>query len=140
MHFTVYVILRDEKLEDFDYNEFEEDFSNKFCDCCGENEPEIEDVCDWFQLGGRWVDRLHASKGITGSPAWMMAEYHRPDDNQYSACEIKDLLTTDESFEPYAFVLDDNYAEEGSTEYNSILNQIRNKTLNGVLVALDCHM
>ena len=139
MHFAVYVILKDTKLEDFDYNKFEEDFSKKFCDGCGEQEPEIDDVCDWFELGGRWIDELKATKGIHGNPAWMMDDFEEKD-GEFSVCEIKDLLDTGEEFEPYAFVMDDDYTEEGQRKYKKILNEIRNKTLNGVLVLLDCHM
>jgi len=139
MHFTVYVILKDEPLENFNWEEVENDFYNKFCDGCGENEPEIDAVSDWFQLGGRWIDGFKASKGIHGDPAWMMDDFEEKD-GEFSVCEIKDLLDTGESFEPYAFVMDDEYTEEGEDRYNEILSQIRNKTLNGTIVLLDCHM
>ena len=136
MHFAIYAILPNKKLEDFNQKEFEDDFTKKFCDCCGENEPTVECVSDWYEIGGRWCDGLKASKGIKGQPAWMMLDFDSGD-GQYSVCEVQDLTAT--PAEPYAFVMNDEYIEEGEEKYNQIMNRIRSRSLNGLIVLLDCH-
>ena len=139
MHFAIYAILPNKKLEDFNQKEFEDDFTKKFCDCCGENEPTVECISDWYEIGGRWCDNLKASRGIKGNLDWMRALQGQSsdDDGQYSVCEVQDLTAT--PAEPYAFVMNDEYAEEGTDKYNQIMNRIRSRSLNGLIVLLDCH-
>jgi hypothetical protein len=161
MHFTVLYFKEGKKLEDFGkgyIGELEEDFGSKFCysnlddellyneetDDYVEN-PDFElpegyvcSVCDWFQVGGRWVDKLNAFRGLKGDPSWGITALP----TGYSVVEVQDLdnnflQNIDELF--YAIATETEYFESGEEEYDNFMTKLKNKELNGVIALIDCH-
>ena len=164
MHWTVLYFKENYKLEDFgeDYiNDLAEEFALKYLqdedmgmkydeelDEWVEDEdyevPEehIEGICDWFQIGGRWVDRIKASRGLKGEHSWCNAG-ERSQDNCYTIVEIKDI---DEEFlvdiEKYFYgvATESEYCEgENSQMYKDFMSKLKNKELTGVITLIDCH-
>lgn len=161
MHFTVLYFKKGKKLDDFGkgyIGELEEDFGSKFCYSNLEGEflydeetdeytanpdfklPEgyVCSVCDWFQIGGRWVDTLKAFRGLKGDPSWGIAE--KPEG--YSVVEVQDLDNTflqkiDNLI--YAVATETEYFESGEEGYNDFITKLKNKELVGVVSLIDCH-
>ena len=144
MHFTVLYFKEGLKLEDTSLEEIEEDFGEAYCYCCGEREADVMDVCDWFQIGGRWCDILEVvdgAKGITGDPSWCIKD-HEVKTNKVSACEVKDLASSFEEVAEkniYAVATETNYFENWEDEFKDLLTKIKNKEVNGVITLIDCH-
>lgn len=161
MHFTVLYFKEGKKLEDFGkgyIGELEEDFGSKFCYSNLDDEliynEEIDDyvknpdfklpegyvcsVCDWFQIGGRWVDRLNAFRGLKGDPSWGITALP----TGYSVVEVQDL---DNNFLQnietlfYAVATETEYFESGEEGYDTFMTKLKNKELNGVISLIDCH-
>jgi hypothetical protein len=162
MHFTVLYFKEGKKLEDFGkgyIGELEEDFGSKFCySVLDDNEliydeetddyienPDFElpegyvcSICDWFQVGGRWVDCLKASRGLKGDPSWGITTLP----TGYSVVEIKDLddeflKTIDDLF--YGVATETGYFENCEDEFKEFMTKLKNKELNGVISLIDCH-
>lgn len=151
MHFTTLYLLKGEELENVSLGEIEEDFSIRFCYCCGEQTPKYEWWCDWFQIGGRWTDILKAKKGIYGERSWCNTD-KKTKKGSYSVVEIKDLTEDIDENEIYAIATksriytnpENGYgSNEGNTSnrdmFHKLLNQINNKQINGVVALIDCH-
>lgn len=149
MHFTTIYILKNETLDTVSKESIEEDFSYRFCYCCGETVPKYRYWCDWFQIGGRWCDLFNAKKGIHCERGWS-------NDNapivkgKFAICEIKDLTEPIDSTYIYAIAtksrIYQHSNEWGGSEngvnqdkYNELLNKINNKQINGVIALIDCH-
>lgn len=144
MHFTVLYFKENVKLEDTDLEQIEEEFANNYCYCCGETIPEIQSVCDWFQIGGRWCDILEVvdgAAGVTGDPSWCNIDYEA-ETNKVSICEVKDLAPSFSNVvekQIYAVATETEYFEKGELKYTELLTKILNKEVNGVVTLIDCH-
>lgn len=148
MHFTVLYFKENTTLEELEssYSDvadfLTEDFGTKYCDCCGETEPEVSDICDWFQIGGRWCDALKATKGYSGSLSW--CNVGQPEkEGQYSIVNSTDL---DEDFLQnnlergfYGVATESDYFEEYDPEFKDFMTKLKNKEIKGVVVLIDCH-
>ena len=137
MHFTTLYILKNEELDNVNLSTIEEDFSERFCYCCGETRPRYRWWCDWFQIGGRWCDMLRASKGIKGKRSWCN-EDEKDQKGHFSVAEIKDLKGKIELENIYA-VATKSRIYEGDEEIQKWLDKINNKTFKGVVALIDCH-
>ncbi len=142
MHFTVLYVKEDTKLEDISLDFVEQEFGDAFCDCCGEREPEISGVCDWFQIGGRWCDALKATRGIKGDPSWCCSPTAEID--AFSISEIADLddsfLTTKLENLVYAIATPEMYVEHYDKDiFKEMLDKIITKQIKGVVALVDCH-
>ena len=148
MHFTVLYFKENTTLEDLessysDVSDFlTEDFGTKYCDCCGETEPEVSDICDWFQIGGRWCDALKATKGYSGSLSW--SNVGQPEKKgQYSIVNSTDLdedflqNTVESGF--YGVATESDYFEEDDPRFKEFMTKLKNKEIKGVIVLIDCH-
>lgn len=144
MHFTVLYFKENVKLEDINIEVIEEEFTHNYCCCCGETEPEIQYVCDWFQIGGRWCDILEVvegASGITGDPSWCSSGY-KEETNKVSICEVKDLAPSFSHVvekQIYAVATESKYFEEWEEEGKALLTKILNKEVEGVVTLIDCH-
>lgn len=140
MHFTVLYLMEGEKLEDVSTALVEEEFAEDFCDCCGESEPAIYGVCDWFQVGGRWCDQLKAKKGIKGDKSW--GDTEESGDQWFSIVEIEDLLEPISKKLIYA-VADRHgyYCDESDDEdwKTKLIQKINKKEIKGCVALIDCH-
>lgn len=155
MHFSVLYFKENKKLDDINIYDLEDDFGMKFCyeynDCdyiYNEETDEYEEIfdfedsicgiCDWFQLGGRWVDMLQASRGISSEQLLASGE----NANGYSVVEVKDLnddflKDIDELF--YGVATETSYATQGDFEFDEFMTKLKNKELVGVISIIDCH-
>lgn len=161
MHFTVLYFKEGKKLEDCSKIDIEDDFASKFCYSTLEDEllydeetgeyvenPDFElpegyvgSVCDWFQIGGRWVDALKASRGLKGDPSWGFDNFKSPEDG-FSVVEIKDLnenFLEDIDTLLYAVATETEYFENSEEEYDDFITKLKTKELNGVISLIDCH-
>lgn len=144
MHFTVLYFKEGAKLEDTSLSSIEEDFGEAYCYCCGEREADVMDVCDWFQIGGRWCDILEVvdgATGIVGDPSWCNLD-HKKETNKVSICEVKDLAPSFSNVvekQIYAVATETNYFEKWDEESKVLLSKILNKEVNGVVALIDCH-
>lgn len=164
MHWTVLYFKENTKLKDLgeDYiNYLVDDFGNKYLqdenagmrfdeeleewvedDDYKTPDGYVEGICDWFQIGGRWVDRIKASKGLKGEPSWCNCSEKTPTD-QFTVVEVKDiddefLQTIEKLF--YGITTESNYFEgENDPEYQDFMTKLKNKELTGVITLIDCH-
>lgn len=163
MHFTVLYFKSNTKLENLgkDYiNYLSEDFGRKFMqDDDGyyfdeELDDYVEDpnyevpedhvsgICDWFQIGGRWVDRIKASRGLKGEPSWCNCSDRTPND-QYTIVEVQDIddefLQTIENL-VYGIATESEYFEgDHDPDYKEFMSKLKKKELVGVITLVDCH-
>lgn len=136
MHFTVLYLMENKELEDVSTALVEEWFGERYCYCCGETEPTIWSVCDWFQIGGRWCDQIKAKKGIKGDKSWGNLE--ESDENWFSIVEIQDLLEPISKKLIYAVADDDKYTED-EDRTAEIIQKINKKEITGCVALIDCH-
>lgn len=147
MHFTVVyfkenVTLKDLKSKYLDIkDQLSEEFYTKYSDGCGERKPDIYDVCDWFQIGGRWNDMLRATKGYKGK-ASIFDLNKSTESNAFSIVNSADLEEEflnkiDSCFAGVATELE--YFEEGDPKFINFFTKLKNKEINGVLCLMDCH-
>lgn len=137
MHFTTLFLLKGEELENTSSGEIETEFCKRFCYCNGETIPKYQYWCDWFLIGGRWNDRaiLKAKKGFKGENG-AGDGYGEP---TYSVVEIKDLEEDiDEKF-IYAIATKSRIYKKGQEKFETLLNKINKKLINGVIALIDCH-
>lgn len=143
MHFTIIYILKNKKLEDVSLDSIERDFCDRFCYCNGETRAKYKNYCDWFMIGGRWVDLLKASRGIKGNASWGYTEEELKeianDKTRFSIVEIKDLI--ENIGEPYGVatlskIYDSDSGNEQKKKYVDLINQ---KKIKGVIALIDCH-
>lgn len=143
MHFTVLYVKEDTKLEDITLSDIEEEFGDAYCYCCGDREADIMNVCDWFQVGGRWSDVIKATRGIKGDPSWCSTP--TTENDLFSIVEIADVdeefLTTRLENFVYAVATPETYEEnyDENKEFKEIFNKVKNKQINGVIALIDCH-
>ena len=164
MHWTVLYFKENTKLEDLgeDYiNYLVEDFANKYLqdeDAGMRFDEELEEwvedddyetpdgyvegICDWFQVGGRWADRIKATKGLKGERSWCNVDQETPTDC-YTVVEVKDiddefLQTIEKLF--YGIATESKYCEgENDSDYKAFMTKLKNKELTGVITLIDCH-
>ena len=152
MHFTVLYVMENQSLDQLKnrfgeegvINKIYNEFGTLYCDGCGEWEPENFYICDWFQIGGRWLDLLPAKKGITGEGSFM--RYASSTNGNCSICDIEDL---DENFDfektIYGVATDTDYYETNwrddslTDDMKEWFNKIRTKQIKGVVALIDCH-
>ena len=140
MHFSTIYILKGEELDNINASIIEEDFSDRFCYCCGETRPRYRYWCDWFQIGGRWCDILKAPKGFHCTRGYPN-EGEPIIDNQFSVVEVKDLLEAIDENSIYSVLdIDEEiiYTRE-YPEFKELLDAINNKQVSGVIALIDCH-
>lgn len=137
MHFTVLYLMEGKKLDDVNTALVEEEFGERFCDCCGESEPAIVDVCDWFQIGGRWDDQLKAKKGIKGDKSWSNAD-EESGENWFSIVEIEDLIEPISKKFIYAVADEHDYFEDEEWK-TKFIQKINKKEIKGCVAVIDCH-
>lgn len=145
MHFNVLYVIKDE--ENLSFKEIEKRFCDKYCYCCGETHPEYAELCDWFQIGGRWCDEvIHSSKGIKGEKSYgcgagtnnsiaNIADLTEPLDDKYIA-----MICDDECNMVYRQG-DEWWCDEGeiNEDFLDYLNAINNKLFKGTIATIDCH-
>ena len=137
MHFTVLYLMKDEELDNISLSEIEEDFSDRYCYCCGETRPRYQYYCDWFSIGGRWCDLLKANRGIRGERSWTNAnETSEPE--AYSVVEIKDLTENIDIDMIYAIALKSTIIEDRE-KIGRYLDKINHQKIKGVIALIDCH-
>jgi hypothetical protein len=161
MHFTVLYFRENKTLEDLDVNylsELEEEFGRKYLDVedrfiydeetddyienpdCDDSEL-VSPICDWFQVGGRWADQIKASRGLRGERSWCNCDQETPE-GYYTIVEVKDLddefLQTIEKM-VWGVGTETTYFEEGESDYNEFMRQLKSKELVGVVSLIDCH-
>lgn len=164
MHFTVLYFKENTTLEDlgkYYLDTITEDFAEKYlqdedagCRYDEELDEWVEDedyevpeghvsaICDWFQVGGRWVDRIKASRGLKGEPSWCNCSEKTPDDC-YTVVEVKDiddefLQTIEKLF--YGIATESEYFEgDYDPDYKEFMTKLKNKELTGVITLIDCH-
>ena len=147
MHFTTLFVLKKEELENLSEYAIEEEFSKRFCYCCNETTPKYRYWCDWFQIGGRWSDILHAKKGIRCARGW--SNDNAPIVNGvYSIVNIRDLTKPIDRSQIYAVATKSKIYQKTNewtggiaspNKFDSLLNQIDNKEFDGVIALIDCH-
>lgn len=147
MHFTTLYILRGEDLENWSRYSIEDDFSDRFCYCCGETRPKYIYWCDWFQIGGRWSDFLKAKKGIHCERGW--SNDNAPIvEGEFSIVNIEDLTEPIDRSKIYSVATrskiylkndDWTYGTVDAVKFNKILDDIDNKRFKGVIALIDCH-
>lgn len=158
MHFTVLYFKENKTLKDLNLAKIDEDFGSKFCYSIFEDEfiydeetddyvenPDFDfpeefvcDVCDWFQVGGRWLNTIKASRGLTGEPSWTTPK----ETTGYTIVEVKDLddeylKTIDERF--YGVATETDYFENGDPGFDEFMTKLKNRELVGVISLIDCH-
>ena len=144
MHFTALYVIEGE--EDLGRYSVEDTFTDNYCYCCGENHTIYYDLCDWYQVGGRWCDEIiKATKGIKGEKSWGIEKAGE----HYSIANIKDLTHAIEKENIY--VICDNYGNiEWSKGYYGnnkhyrrdflkYLRKINTKQIRGTIALIDCH-
>ena len=147
MHFTTLFVLKNETLDDIGSWDIEQMFGQRFCYSCGESKPMYQYWCDWFQIGGRWADILHATNGIYGEQSFFGDG--KTTKGCYSIVEIKDLTEPINESQIYAIAtksriyqkssdwqIGGNYAPD---KFDKLLDDINNKRFNGVIALIDCH-
>lgn len=146
MHFTTLYLLKEESLDNISEGLIVQDFTDRYCYCCGESNPSNREWCDWFQVGGRWADILKAKKGIKGELTLLANEEERKqflaDKEHFSIINIEDLLEDIKEDNIYAIADQDQIycKEEGSEEkFKLLLRMINKKLIKGVVALIDCH-
>lgn len=164
MHWTVLYFKENYTLDDLGNNYIDwlaEDFGDRYLqDECGgyvydeELDDWVEDenyelpddyvdgICDWFQIGGRWVDRIKASRGLYGEPSWCNCN-EKPREGFYTIVEIKDI--DDEFLQSiekiaYGVATESQYFEgDYDPDYKEFMRKIKNRELTGIITLVDCH-
>ena len=164
MHWTVLYFKENTTLEDlgpYYIDELVEDFGRKYMQDESEGmmyDEELDDwvedpdfelpddyvngICDWFQIGGRWVDRIKASRGLKGEPSWCNCKDKTPDDC-YTIVEVKDIdeefLQTIEKI-AYGVATESEYFEgDYDPDYKEFMRKLKNRELTGIITLVDCH-
>ncbi len=139
MHFSTIYLMRNEELDNVNNDGIIEDFYKRFCYGCGENTPKYEYFCDWFALGGRWLDILNASKGYKGETSWTNKDNEPSNDEHYSVCEIKDLISEINENSVYAIATKSKIYRQEENKFKELLDKINTKKIKGVIALMDCH-
>jgi len=150
MHFTTLYLLQNEELENISTGLIEEDFAERFCYSCGETTPRYRYWCDWFKIGGRWVDIIQAKKGIKGTPSWGYSEAElekiRKSKTHFSIVNIKDITRKIKKENIYSIATksriycgEDYASDYEKAKYDKLLEKINNKSIDGVIALIDCH-
>ncbi len=140
MYFNTLYLLRGETLDNVNTSSIYESFGDRWCNSYGEHTPKYGYYCDWFQIGGRWVDELKASKGLYGDTSWTNEGYKHTDGN-YSVCEIKDLTEPIGEDRIYAIATKSKiyYSDTNEVRFKELLDKINDKKIKGVVALIDCH-
>ena len=132
--------MKGEELDNICEEYIEDDFSKRFCYCCGATTPKYKYWCDWFQIGGRWPDIIKAKKGIHCGRGW--SNDNAPiKKGEFSVAEIKDLTKPIKKEEIYAIATKSRiyHSEYNEEKFNRLLAKINNKQINGIVALIDCH-
>lgn len=115
------------------------EFARKYCDCCGEEKPTIQDVCDYCGLIG------NTFKATTG----IKSKYGNKEDDSYMIVNLQDMK--DEYLDiihdrVWAVAISKKVGRKNHDEYieyqhevSAYLDKIKRREIKGVAVLIDCH-
>jgi hypothetical protein len=115
------------------------EFARKYCDCCGEENPTIQDICDYCGLIG---NTFNATTGVK-------SKYGKQEDDSYMIVNLQDMK------DEYLDIIHDrvwsiatnkkvgrktqDYYTERQSEVAEYLDRIKKREIKGVAVLIDCH-
>lgn len=174
MHFSVLFILEGFKKEDLSNEQINEMFYEEFCnqedidniyEQFGEDQDKLEEelekfydqgkenICDWFELGGRWTKQLiKTEKGKGRNGEWyglkcLKKEELEEYNNKENWCDIANIEDIVEIYENGIH----NIAMLGGTYYDTenclqkeewkyVIKGILDHKIKGCVAIIDCHI
>lgn len=117
-------------------NYLEEEFMSKYCNCCGEMEPEVMDVCECAGLVGNVIPAKNGikAKWDKTNTEFLIANITDMDESQLdkllgSICDIAiNKNNTDRYLDEYRY----------TSNYQAYIERLKSKAINAVIIVFGC--